>query len=348
MRIVKYSPEYFTALQRAVVPRRPESALLHQPFVDYYYASEKWCWLLVALDKRDEVIGTLGVDQMRFETAAGEMTLGFGSNYNSFLPGVGSFLFLRRLQECPLGLVFWSTADTQKLIKSLGWTYYHNIRRHYLNYTYPSFPKDPLWRKAAKNVLRRLPRKMIGKFSARLSDIVPASVSVHPESSFSDDMLPDSSPFAFRFAPSLAYLEWRYNTDIKFVRYRLFRIVADRSTVGYVVINDMPDRIVVSQCDGVDPVTLAYGVLSSIVETGKRDRYPRTVMLTSSHALMGQLYREFGFRVGRTDECFAIGGYKQDVSLNPDTSSWLVNFDWGNNDLQTPFLDQLSAADKAG
>lgn len=348
MKIIKYSPDKFAALSRAVASRRPESALLHRPFVDYYYATESWCWLLVALDRNDEVVGTLGVDRMEFESESGAMTLGFGSNYNSFLPGVGSFLFLRRLQECPLGLVFWSTADTQKLIKAMGWTYFDDIRRHYLNYTYPSFPKDPAWRKAAKAVLRSLPRKNIGNYASRLEAAATARVSVHPERSFSADMLPRSSPFTFRFAPTLDYLNWRYNTQLPFVRYRLFRIVADQRTAGYVVLNDRPDRLVVAQCDGVDPVTLAYGVMSSIVEAGKDDKTPRTVMLTSSHHSMRKLYRAFGFRMSSADECFAVGGYKQDVPLHPDTSAWLVNFDWGNNELQRPFLDQIGAGKSLG
>jgi hypothetical protein len=115
-----------------------------------------------------------------------------------------------------------------------------------------------------------------------------------------------------------------------------------QKTVGYVVINDKPDCLVVAQCDGVDPVSLAYGVISSIVEAGRQDRIARTVMLTSSHPRMRELYREFGFRVGSSDETFAVGGYKQEVTLSPDTTAWLVNFDWGNNELQTPFLDQVS------
>ncbi len=342
MRIISYSPDWYDAVSRAVKPRRPQSALLHRPFVDYYYASEDWCTLLLAIDGKDRVIGTLGVDRMNFESESGDMTLGFGSNYNSFVPGVGSFLFLRRLKDCPLGLVFWTTEETQKVIKSLGWTYFSGIRRYYLNYTYPIFPREPILRKLTKRVLQCIPRKSIGSYASRLKDARSAGISVHPESLFSSEMLPTTSPFAFRFAPSLEYLNWRYNTDVSFVRYRLFRIKAGQSTVGYVVINETEDRITVAQCDGLDPVSLAYGVILSIVKVGQHDQNPRSVMLTSSHSEMGTLYREFGFRVSTADECFAVGGYKQSVDLNPDTSDWLINFDWGNNELQTPFIDQIA------
>lgn len=340
MKIVEYAPGWFDALRSAVSARRPDSALNHRPFVDYYYATRDWCRLLLAVNRNDEVIGTLGFDRMRFETEAGEMELGFNSNYNSFVPGVGTFLFMRRLKDCPLGIVFWTTRDTQDVIKSLGWQYFGGIRRHYVNYAYPAFAGDAAWRRLAKNVLRRLPKKRLGTLARRLKAARDAGIAVRPEASFTDDLLPASSPFDFRFAPDVDYLNWRYDPGLSFVRYRLFRILSGDDTVGYVVINEQSNRLVVAQCDGVDPDMLAYGVLSSIVETGKHDPVPRSVMLTSSHPRMQAIYRKFSFRTSGADERFAIGGYRQEIPLQPDTSSWLVNFDWGNNELQTPFLDQ--------
>lgn len=340
LKIIEYSPAWFESVRQAVEPRKPESALLHRPFVDYYYASQDWCTLFLALDKNEKVVGTLGLDRMNFESEGVEMTIGFGSNYNSFLPGVGSFLFLRRLKDCPLGLVFWTSEETQKVIRSLGWTYFPNVRRQHLNYSYRIFGGESMVRKLAKLAMQCLPKRKIGNYAARLEAARNAGVSVQAVPEFFADLLPAKSAFAFRFAPSLEYLNWRYNSGLSFVRYRLFRINVGLSTVGYVVINEMADRITVAQCDGTDPVTLAYGVMLSIFEVGKHDSRPRSVMLTSSHPVMQRLYREFGFRISKSDECFAIGGYKQPVTLNRDTSNWLVNFDWGNNELQTPFLDQ--------
>lgn len=341
MRIVEYAPSWFDALRTAVLARRPDSALNHRPFVDYYYATRDWCRLLLAVNDENEIIGTLGFDRMRFETEAGEMYLGFNSNYNSFVPGVGSFLFLRRLKDCPLGMVFWTTEDTQKVIRSLGWRYFPGVRRHYINYTYPAFARDGMWRRLAKGILRRVPKKRLGSLAGRLKAAREAGIRVRPETTFTNDLLPDESPFEFRFAPDVDYLNWRYNAELSFVRYRLFRILSGDETVGYVVINEQPHRLVVAQCDGIDPEMLALGVVSSIVEAGKHDLVPRSVMLTSSHPRMQAIYRQFGFRTSGADERFAIGGYRQEIPLEPDTSTWLVNFDWGNNELQTPFLDQL-------
>jgi len=343
VRIIEYSAPWFDALSTAVEPIRNESALTHPPFVDYYYASREWCKLRLALDKNDRIVGTLGVDCMPFEAGRQQMTLGFSSNFNSFRPGVGSLLFLQRLKECPLGVVFWTTADTEKVIRSLGWRHFSGIRRYYLNYAYPAFPGDSVWRKAAKLVLRQWPRKNLGGYASRLSEAAQGAVSVQPETVFSADMLPSVSPFTFRFAPGLDYLNWRYNTGLSFVRYRLFRIIDQQKSAGYVVINEQPDCLVIAQCDAGNPVTLARGVMASLIAVGRHDRTPRTVMLTSSHREMMALYRAFGFRVSTADECFAVGGYKQQVNLDPDTSGWLINFDWGNNELQGPFPDQPGA-----
>lgn len=342
MRIIEYSPDWYDELRRAVEPITRASGLFHRPFVDYYYTSQDWCKLLLALDKNNRIVGTIGVDRMRFESESGEMSLGFGSNYYSFKPGVGAFLFMQRMKLCPLGLVFPGGEDTHKVIKSLGWTYFPEIANYYLNWSYPALSGEPLWRKAAKAFLRHSSRRKIGSYAPQLLEASRAEVSVHPERSFSSDLLPQKSPFTFRFAPGLAYLNWRYNTELPFVRYRLFRIKVRQITVGYVVINEKPDCIYVAQCDGVDPVTLAYGVMTSIVEVGKQDRHPRTVMLTSSHTQMQALYREFGFRTGKSGRRFAVGGYKQVVTLSPDTSGWLINYDWGDNGLCSPFLDQTA------
>lgn len=49
-------------------------------------------------------------------------------------------------------------------------------------------------------------------------------------------MLPGHSPFTFRFAPRVEYLNWRYNLSLSFVRYRLFRILAGARSIGYIIL----------------------------------------------------------------------------------------------------------------
>jgi hypothetical protein len=161
-------------------------------------------------------------------------------------------------------------------------------------------------------------------------------------------MLPRHSPFEFRFDPDAAYLTWRYNTQLAFARYRLFRILASGKTAGYVVLQDRPDKLLVSHCDADDPEVLAWAVGLSILKVCGSDRSPRTVMLTCCNPAMQEIYRSFGFSFD-SSHSFALGSLRRGVGLpaNTDTSNWLINFDWGDNGLlniSNPRVSSESAA----
>jgi hypothetical protein len=180
-----------------------------------------------------------------------------------------------------------------------------------------------------------------------MAGTIPATLSTREERDYTQDLLPRRSPFRFRFAPSPAYLTWRYNTSLSFVRYRLFRILEHQCTVGYVVLNDSPQRILVAQCDGEDAETLAYGVLLSVLQATHGDRELRPVSLVSSHPRMQAIYERFGFRRHRRDRSFALGLRGGKLQVDPDTSNWHVNHDWGDEGLFGPFLDQEVASDRS-
>src|SRR5213593_1780585 len=149
-----------------------------------------------------------------------------------------------------------------------------------------------------------------------------------------------------RCAPGVAYLDWRYSRALSFVRYRLFRLVRG-GPCGYVVLNEHPGSLVVAQADGPDPDTLAAGVLAAVAEVaGEGSRQPE-VVLASCHAQMRRIYEGFGFRPARVERPFALGSAHGPVRLGRDTSSWLVNFDWTDNGLRPPFLDQDAARPEA-
>ena len=59
-------------------------------------------------------------------------------------------------------------------------------------------------------------------------------------------------------------------------------------------------------------------------------------------------YRKFGFEAAKIDPKFAIGGYNRGVSIDSDTSTWNVNFDWGDNGLCAPLLDSVGTVGEAG
>jgi hypothetical protein len=215
-----------------------------------------------------------------------------------------------------------------------------------LNKPYRPRPGEPSWRVAAKWVLRHTRgNRSIADRAARTE--FPAGLSVREERDYAADLLPTRSAFRFRFAPSAEYLSWRYNTRLSFVRYRLFRILENEKTVAYVVLNDSPDLLLVAQCDGQDPVVLAYGVLLSIVRASDEDTQHRPVCLVSSHPQMQKIYERFGFRRDGPDQTFALNAIERNGNVDSNTANWLVNLDWGDNGLLGPFLDQSSTRARA-
>jgi hypothetical protein len=340
--MVEYSPELFDALQSMAKGIDPRCSLVHRPFVDYYYASSDWCRLFTILADDGSAIASIGVEKMPFEYNSEKIIVGFGSNFHSLRSGIGSYLFLYWQKCCSVGLVYGGSEEAHKIIRRQNWSFFDGVRSYMLNKTYLPYPGQPKWRVAAKWVLRHTcKRKRIPEYASRIPANVAAKLLAREEQNFTHDLLPSGSPFRFRFAPTPDYLNWRYNTSLPFVHYRLFRILENEKTVGYVILNDSPERILVAQCDGRDADTLAYGVLLSILQAGHDDTKPRTVSLVSSHPRMQKIYEQFGFKRNGPDRPFALGPPGRNVQVHPDTSNWLVNLDWGDNGLLGPFLGQL-------
>ena len=128
--------------------------------------------------------------------------------------------------------------------------------------------------------------RKIAKLGSRIPAAAIRDLAVREEDTFTPDLLPSRSPFTLRFAPTVAHLAWRYNTRLPFARYRLFRVLSSNRTVGYVVWNLSPQRYMLAQCDGEDPTTLAYAVLTTLIEIGRKDHRPPTVILSSASAPM--------------------------------------------------------------
>jgi hypothetical protein len=343
VRLVEYSPEYFGALNRAASQFGSKLALTHRPFVDYYYAGQDWCKLYLFLADDGSVVATIGVDRMRFEYASREVIIGFASNFYAFQHGAGGYLFMHWMKVCPTGLVLGGTQHTHRIIRAQKWTYFTGIKTYSLNKPYDVEPGEVWWRVVAKSVLRRLRRVDIWKCPLPAAPENGAEISVREERAYNDDLLPAHSPFIFRFAPTIDYLRWRYRLDLSFTCYRLFRVLANDTTLGYVIINETPKKIIVAHCDGEDAKALAYGVLSSVLQVAREDSNPRMVLLTSSHQEMRRVYERSGFRADRRELQFALGALRRQVDFASDTSKWLISYGWGDNDLLGPFRDETVA-----
>lgn len=345
MRLTEYIPEDFAFLHDSPIGQRVAS-LRWRPFVDYYYTNNPWCKLHLLTAAGGTLAGAIGVDLMRF--AAGEriLTLGFATNFHAAQPGAGGYLFLHWLKTAPHGLVFGGSEDTHNILRQQRWGYFPGVKTLVLNRALSAAPDEPMWRRLAKRVLTNLRQASTSRLARRITVAISDRLSVREERIFTEYILPATSPFSLRFAPTVDYLNWRYRTDLPFVRYRIFRLRKESFTTGYVVLNETPQRILVAQCDGESATDLAHGVVMSVAAATEQDRTLREVMLTSSHPEMQRIYQTFGFRVSGADRPFAVGSRRGPVTLPDDPSQWLVNYDWGDNGLRAPFLDQVNGASK--
>jgi hypothetical protein len=343
LRVVKYQRGDHELLRQLAAELPPHHALRWPEFVDYYFTGSPRCQLRVVLSEHGQVLGVLGVERMDFATPDRKMTLGFASNYAAFQPGVGALLFLCSFRDCDFGLSFGASEDAYRIYRGRNWTCYHGVRRFHVNRAFQFRPGSaPRWKQLVGHVLRHLlPKVDLVQRACRVLREDAAHVEVAEERRFSDDMLPKQSPFSFRFCPDLDHLNWRYNPELDFVRYRIFRILCSGQPAGYVVINEQPRRLLLAHCDGEDPLVLSQGILAAIAALLQGSRRRPEVFLTSSHTIMREVFRHFGLREIAGERPVFIGG-RGTPPMPQDTSRWLVNFDWGDNGLQPPFLGRPS------
>ena len=82
--------------------------------------------------------------------------------------------------------------------------------------------------------------------------------------------------------------------------------------------------------------------LLSILQAGHKDIKPRLVSLVCCHPEMQKIYKRFGFKKSGADCPFALGSLGSNVRIDPDTSKWLVNLEWGDNALLDPLIGEVS------
>lgn len=342
MAIVEYSPELFQDLQEMVarVPRNMN--LTHRPFVDYFYASSEYCKLYLFLSDSGRVLGTFGRQLLHFENQGREITVRIGSNWFSCKPGVGGLLSKHAALANPntYAMTFVVSREALQVLDHYHWISISGVNGYFLNGC-SLRPWDAWWKVAANSIARQMGGRRIKSLTAQIPHEASARITICEEHSYSSDLLPQRSPFRFRLAPTVEFLNWRYSLALSFVRYRLFRVIAAGATVGYVILNESPQQIIVAQCDGEDATMLAFGILMAIAQVGGEDRRPRTVFLSCCHAEMQKVFEAGGLsRWLRGNLPFGFRTLPPDLDLSSGISTWLVNYDWSDNGLQAPFLDQ--------
>lgn len=331
MRIVRYTPEMFPAVQRFAAPH---SGLSDRSFADYYYATREQCQLHLALDEQGGVIGSIGIERMPFEYHGQRQDVAFGSNFYAAHSGVGGFLYLTWMKSAPVAMVFGGSRDTHNILRAQNWTYYPEVRIYKANVRYAPRAGENM----ARSVAKRLLRTVLGGGDIRKRvAALKTPIEVREQHEYPASLATLPSAFTLRLAPDLDYMRWRYALDLPFARYRLFEIAAAEGLIGYVILHECANRVVVSHADGSDARLLAAGILKALALVTERDSKPRAILLTSSHPEMQAVFEASGMIAAPQGRQFALKSRRGAPLFSQDTSRWLVNFDWGDNSLRPPF-----------
>ncbi|WP_130471371.1 hypothetical protein [Candidatus Magnetaquicoccus inordinatus] len=340
MEFIRYTPSHYELLlQRRDDPHFPQ-AFHHREFVDWYYTSSGHCHLALFLEK-GELAGCIGVELMRFESAGRPLQVAASNNHVAFLPGIGGLQLLYWMRAAPYSMVFGGSQETHAILRQHRWHYFPPVPILLANrkWTYHGHPWH--WRNLVKRGVALLwPPGHLAEERSAIRRQGGESLQVREVSRLEAEMLPRVSPFHFRLAPSVDYLRWRYDTTLRFVHYRLFCISNGLEQVGYVIVQESQERILVSQCDGNDVLLLSCGILLALADLTEHDRHPREMQLSCCHPEMQRIFLLFGFHNSFHPRPFVMGAQRGELPMAHNTRHWLVNFDWNDNGLRPPFSDR--------
>ncbi|MFP6763823.1 MAG: hypothetical protein VB858_09395, partial [Planctomycetaceae bacterium] len=117
MKIAQYTQDDAHLLEH-IASRLPLFHGLRYPsFVNHYYGRPDRATLLMLVNDDQQVLGTLGYENMPFETPSGSLTLSLASNFHAFEPGSGGLLFLHWLKSTDCGFVWGGNENTQRVIQ---------------------------------------------------------------------------------------------------------------------------------------------------------------------------------------------------------------------------------------
>jgi hypothetical protein len=206
-------------------------------------------------------------------------------------------------------MVFGGSPDTHSILRAQNWTYYPDVPVYDGNRRYEPHAGESMARRIAKRILRSgWFRTDVGKRVAALK--IPP-IEIREQREYRDQLVTLASPFLLRLAPDLEYLRWRYSLDLPFARYRLFEIAAADEVIGYVILHERANQVVVSHADGSDARLLAAGIMKAVAFVIEGDLKPRRVLLTSTHPEMQAVFEASGMRAAGQGRPFALKGQRR-------------------------------------
>ncbi len=320
-----------------------DSNLRHRAFVDWYYSSSDFCGLTLLLDDHDHCLACLGNERMTLKVGELGYRLGCLSSFYAFHPGYGFYGFSAALHGADAGFMLGGTDKAIGFVQRLGWDL-GQINAYSLNLTYHEDAGHPLRNLCKLLVNACVSRVPLHNLETKLPDSL-TRVQVIEQSSYADDLLDFPSSFAARFDRPVAHFAWRYALDLPFARYRLFKAFLGSEYIGFVILQDMPEQVLVAESSGSEPKAVAAAILRSISAVARSEEDKREVLLLCSNPAMQRIFVSAGFQYSaRRRIQFGFGGLKGRIPAPVGPSEWLVNYDLGGRGLHRPFLDETVVA----
>jgi hypothetical protein len=329
VKVVRYAAHYQPQLVAELDRAGLDAPLLRiESYVRHYFLSYPGCQLHLLLNDQGRIAATLGSEQVKLRIGSETVDAAVLSNTCSLLPGAFPLLFLQWMKSSKIGLAFPGNALLQHMFaKQARWRAIPGLRTYWLNWGYPVRPADPIWKKLLKPWVRRVKNIDTSTFAQSLRGHAPTGMVLHEESRFDDSMLCHSGAFGLHLEPDSAFLNWRFNTALDYVQYRIFRIQRHARACGYVVIAEWPHCLVVSHGDGDDAQTLAYAILLAIACVNQGAQRYRKVLLSSMHADMLPIFLRFGFAPAPRETPFYMQDSENQAKGKEVHSDWLINLE---------------------
>jgi hypothetical protein len=330
-RLIRYEPRFFEVLQsNATVPA--DSLLRQRSIVDWYYTTSEYSSLTMVVDGRDQCLACLGSEVVPLQAGECRQKIGCLSGFYAFHPGYGFYGFAAALRGCHAGLMQGGTEPALRFARRLKW-HFGEIPAYWLNVRYKATKKQG-FRNAAKKVLNRFaPRTPLKSLAASLEGRF-REIRITEQDRYAADLLDFQSTFPFRFLPSLSHLTWRYPMNRSFVRYRWYKAFTGKGYLGYVILEDRPDRLIVAQADGTEPALLAAAIIKTFSAAATDQSDARETALLCANPVMQHVFESVGFRrVERRNRRFALGTMKGPMKVSVPQSEWLMNYDLADRGL---------------
>ncbi|MFG0827915.1 hypothetical protein ACF8R6_05980 [Pseudomonas sp. CJQ_7] len=289
-------------------------------FLKHYYFDNPYADLHIYLDDSDEIVGTMGIEEIPYRYKGEKGNFFFGSNWfaATALAGASTYRLWteRNRRSC---LSFGGTDAAHNFFRGAKWTYFEGFQ-----ILVRSINSAAKLNSQAGTILSQLGRNI--------------ETSRHAQ----DDAISNfAKGFSGGFYSTAESLKYRYNSNLSYISYKWINIIEAGKIVGLAIFNCGPNEVVLSYCDGIDPVAVAGGVLKGFAQVlgDYSDLSDMKIRIGSCSPEMIDVWKQANFKAS-AQRTFAMN--KPIIGLTgPDSlsiDSWNVALDVGDNCLRDRYF----------